>query len=61
MMNPQDIDIRTLLPQQPPMVMVDKLISADEKSAATTLQIREENIFVLASQARASPLRIGSP
>ena len=46
MMNPQDIDIRTLLPQQPPMVMVDKLISADEKSAATTLQIREENIFV---------------
>ena len=45
-MNPQDIDIRTLLPQREPMVMVDKLISADEKSAATMLQIREENIFV---------------
>ena len=45
-MNPQDIDVRTLLPQKAPMVMVDKLISADEKSAATTLQIREENIFV---------------
>ena len=29
------------------MVMVDKLIFADEKSAATMLQIREENIFVL--------------
>ena len=45
-MNPQDIDIRTLLPQREPMVMVDKLIFADEKSAATMLQIREENIFV---------------
>jgi len=45
-MNPQDIDIRTLLPQQPPMVMVDRLISADEKSATTSLRIREDNIFV---------------
>lgn len=46
MMNPQDVDIRALLPQKPPMVMVDKLISADEKSAATALLIREDNIFV---------------
>ena len=46
MMNPQDTDIRVLLPQQPPMVMVDKLVSADEKSAATALLIREDNIFV---------------
>ena len=45
-MKPQDIDIRTLLPQRAPMVMVDELISADEKLAATTLLIREENIFV---------------
>ena len=45
-MNLQDIDIQTLLPQQPPMVMVDRLISADEKSATTTLLIREDNIFV---------------
>ena len=45
-MNPQDIDIRTLLPQKPPMVLVDKLISADEKSATTELLIREDNIFV---------------
>ena len=46
MINPQDIDIRTLLPQQPPMVMVDRLISADEKSATTSLLISEDNIFV---------------
>lgn len=45
-MNPQDIDIRTLLPQQPPMVMVDRLISADEKSATTSLLVQEDNIFV---------------
>ena len=45
-MNLQDIDIQTLLPQYPPMVMVDRLISADEKSATTTLLIREDNIFV---------------
>ena len=46
MMNAQNIDIQMLLPQKPPMVMVDKLISADEKSATTALLIREENIFV---------------
>jgi len=45
-MNLQDIDIRALLPQQPPMVMVDRLISADEKSATTSLLIREDNLFV---------------
>lgn len=45
-MNPQDIDIRTLLPQRAPMVMVDELISADGKSATTELLIREDNIFV---------------
>jgi len=46
MMNPQDIDIRTLLPQQPPMLMVDRLISVEEKSAEAVLEIRPDNIFV---------------
>ena len=46
MANIQHIDIRTLLPQQPPMVLVDRLISADEKSAMTALLIQEDNIFV---------------
>ena len=45
-MNTQDIDIRTLLPQQPPMVMIDRLLAADEKSAETSLLIREDNIFM---------------
>jgi predicted hotdog family 3-hydroxylacyl-ACP dehydratase len=46
MVNIQQIDIRTLLPQQPPMLMLDRLISADEKSASTSLLIRKDNIFV---------------
>lgn len=45
-MNTQDIDIRILLPQQPPMVMIDRLLAADEQSAETSLLIREDNIFV---------------
>jgi predicted hotdog family 3-hydroxylacyl-ACP dehydratase len=45
-MNMQEVDIRALLPQQPPMVMVDRLVSADEKSAETALVIRQDNIFV---------------
>lgn len=55
-MNTQDVDIRTLLPQQPPMVMVDRLISADEKSATTSLMIREDNIFVTAGRLNAYAL-----
>ena len=55
-MNTQDVDIRTLLPQQPPMVMVDRLISADEKSATTSLLIREDNIFVTAGRLNAYAL-----
>ena len=46
MMNPQDMDIRALLPQQPPMLMVDRLISVEEKSAEAVLEIRPDNIFV---------------
>ena len=46
MINPQDIDIRKLLPQQPPMVMVDRLLSADLSSAVTAFEIRTDNLFV---------------
>lgn len=55
-MKAQDVDIRTLLPQKPPMVLVDKLISADEKSATTALLIREDNIFVSEGQLNAYAL-----
>ena len=45
-MNIQCVDIQTLLPHRPPMVMVDRLVCADEKSAETVLDIRQDNIFV---------------
>lgn len=39
-------DILSLIPQRPPMVMVDSLIFADEKSSTTVFKITEGNIFV---------------
>jgi predicted hotdog family 3-hydroxylacyl-ACP dehydratase len=39
-------DILSLIPQRPPMVMVDSLIFADEKSSTTVFEIPEGNIFV---------------
>jgi predicted hotdog family 3-hydroxylacyl-ACP dehydratase len=34
-----------IIPQKPPMVMIDKLIFVDELSAVTSLFIREDNIM----------------
>lgn len=45
-LNPQDVDVRALLPQQPPMLLVDRLLSADERSATTALLVSQDNIFV---------------
>jgi predicted hotdog family 3-hydroxylacyl-ACP dehydratase len=45
-MKTDHLDIFTLIPQRPPMVMVDKLIYSDEKMSRSALQIREGNIFV---------------
>ena len=40
-----EIDVLTLLPQRPPFVMVDNLLSVDEKSACTELLVTADNIF----------------
>ena len=45
-MNPQDVDIRALLPQQPPMVMVDKLLECEPVVTRTAFTVREDNIMV---------------
>jgi len=42
---PTDIDVLDLLPQRPPLIMVDKLIYFDLKSAKTVFTVREENLF----------------
>ena len=41
----EQINILELLPQQPPFVMVDKLLHYDDKTTQTTLIVRKENLF----------------
>lgn len=41
----QEIDILELIPQRPPILMIDKLLSFDEMITTTKLQVREDNIF----------------
>ncbi len=44
-MNPESYPILDLIPQRPPMQMIDRLLYADEKSAKGVLFIKESNIF----------------
>ncbi|MDR1005176.1 MAG: pseudouridylate synthase [Prevotellaceae bacterium] len=39
------IDIKELLPQQPPFVMVDKLLAIDRVHTQTQLTVRPDNLF----------------
>ena len=45
-MDYKQIDVTTLLPQQPPFVLIDHLLQYGEKTTTTSLQVREENMFV---------------
>lgn len=45
-MDYKQIDVTTLLPQQPPFVLIDHLLQYEEKTTTTSLQVREENMFV---------------
>lgn len=45
-MDLNEIDIRTLLPQRAPMVMVDSLLEADNTSAVSVFRVRTDNLFV---------------
>ena len=45
-MNFEQIDILDLIPQQPPFVMVDRLLYSDPKTTTTALTVQEDNIFV---------------
>jgi predicted hotdog family 3-hydroxylacyl-ACP dehydratase len=44
-MNPSEFNILDLIPQRPPMTMIDKLVYADERSAKGNLFIRESNLL----------------
>lgn len=45
MMLVEKTDLLRFIPQQPPMVMVDALISNDEMESQSTLQLSKNNIF----------------
>ena len=40
-------DILLLIPQRPPFVMVDKLLSCDENSSKTSFRVDEQNVLVV--------------
>ena len=42
----EDITLKELIPQRPPFVMIDKLLSCDMVVTTTELEVREDNIFV---------------
>lgn len=40
------VDVHTLLPQQEPFVMIDRLVHYDPVRTVTSLEVRADNIFV---------------
>ncbi len=44
-MRPDEYDILELIPQRPPMAMIDRLTHAGENSAGGRLFIKESNVF----------------
>lgn len=51
-----DLTIDELIPQRPPFVMIDRLVSSDEIYSVTELTIREDNLFVEEGRLSASGL-----
>ena len=41
----EDITMRELIPQRPPFVMIDKLLSFDMTVTVTQLEVRPDNVF----------------
>jgi predicted hotdog family 3-hydroxylacyl-ACP dehydratase len=48
--NLNEIDVLTLLPQRRPFVMIDHLTHCDQVLTTTTLEVREDNLFVEGDQ-----------
>lgn len=52
----EDITLRELIPQRPPFVMIDRLVSCDMVVTTTELEVREENVFVVEGRLSAEGL-----
>ena len=46
-MNPQDYNIIDLIPQRPPFVMVDRILSTNERVTFTRFKLQASNIFCI--------------
>ena len=44
-MKPEEYEIHDLIPQRPPMIMIDQLTHSGERTAGGRLFIRESNVF----------------
>ena len=42
----EDITLEELIPQRPPFVMIDRLVSCDTVFTVTELEVRPDNVFV---------------
>lgn len=42
----EDISLKELLPQRPPFVMIDRLVSSDAVFSVTELEVKSDNVFV---------------
>ena len=51
-----DISLKELLPQRPPFVMIDRLVSSDAVFSVTELEVRSDNVFVESGRFSASGL-----
>ena len=50
----EKIEITSLIPQRPPFLMVDRILSCDDTDAVTELMVRQDNILLEAKIGRAS-------
>ena len=52
----QDIPLKELIPQRPPFVMIDRLVSSDAVFSVTELEVCPDNLFVENGRMTASGL-----
>ena len=41
----ENISVQDLLPQKPPFIMIDKLVSSDEECEVSEFEVRPDNVF----------------
>ena len=52
----EDFTLKELIPQRPPFVMIDRLVSCDSATTVTEFEVRKDNVFVAEGRFSASGL-----